>query len=76
MTPEELTTVGIALYGDRWQTELGRALGLKDGRRVRQWLKEERPITVEHQSKLLDLVTKRQQEINNAMSLMKSMKIG
>jgi len=39
-----LTTVGQALYGERWQTYLARDLDLADGRRVRQWLSGDRPI--------------------------------
>jgi len=35
---------GKALYGERWQTDLARDLGLSDGRRIRQWLSGDRPI--------------------------------
>nr|WP_276591270.1 transcriptional regulator [Moraxella bovis] len=35
--------MGTALYGTQWQSDLARALNV-DSRRVRQWLKEERPI--------------------------------
>ncbi|MGH0003495.1 hypothetical protein ACQU0X_25755 [Pseudovibrio ascidiaceicola] len=35
---------GEALYGDRWQADLARSLGLSDGRRIRQWLSGDRPI--------------------------------
>lgn len=38
-----LVNTGKALYGDRWQTDIGRDLGV-DSRRVRQWLASERPI--------------------------------
>jgi hypothetical protein len=41
---EMLIKSGIALYGERWQTELARSLGLSDGRRIRQWLSGDRPI--------------------------------
>lgn len=44
MSKELLIAAGEALYGDRWQTPLARDLGLPDGRRVRQWLNDERPI--------------------------------
>ncbi|TWV18286.1 helix-turn-helix domain-containing protein, partial [Klebsiella pneumoniae] len=37
---------GQLLFGERWQTELARALGLSDGRRIRQWLSGDRPIPV------------------------------
>lgn len=42
--PDELEEAGQALYGDRWQTDLKRALGISDTRRIRQWMSEDRPI--------------------------------
>ena len=41
-----LISAGQLLFGERWQTELARALGLSDGRRIRQWLSGDRPIPV------------------------------
>lgn len=41
-----LISAGQLLFGERWQTELARALGLTDGRRIRQWLSGDRPIPV------------------------------
>lgn len=41
-----LISSGQLLFGERWQTELARALGLSDGRRIRQWLSGDRPIPV------------------------------
>lgn len=38
--PDELVIAGQALYGDRWQTDLSKALGLSDPRRIRQWLSD------------------------------------
>lgn len=38
MTPKQLATVGKALYGERWQTELAIALGITD-RNMRRWAK-------------------------------------
>ncbi|MEC9346040.1 MAG: transcriptional regulator [Pseudomonadota bacterium] len=43
MTPDTLQRVGECLYGERWQSDLARLLGL-DSRRVRQWMAGERPI--------------------------------
>lgn len=43
MTIEHLTKIGIALYGTQWQSDLARALDI-ESRRIRQWLKEERPL--------------------------------
>lgn len=42
--PAELAEAGQALYGERWQTDLARDLGLSDGRRIRQWMSGDRPI--------------------------------
>ena len=41
--PAQLERAGNLLYGDRWQTDLARALEIND-RRVRQWMSIERPI--------------------------------
>ena len=38
----DLPTIGAALYGSRWQSELARALG-EDSRRVRHWTDGTRP---------------------------------
>ena len=40
----ELEKVGVALFGKQWQSDLARALGLSDSRRIRQWLSGDRPI--------------------------------
>jgi hypothetical protein len=42
--PDELAEAGQALYGERWQTDLARDLGIADARRVRQWMTGDRPI--------------------------------
>ena len=39
-----LRMAGEALYGERWQTDMTSALGLRDPRRIRQWLSREKPI--------------------------------
>lgn len=44
MSKQTLIDAGRALYGERWQTDLARDLGLSDGRRIRQWLSGDRPI--------------------------------
>lgn len=43
-TSKHLKAAGVALFGPRWQTALARALGMRDGRRVRQWMTGDRPI--------------------------------
>jgi len=41
---DTLKSVGVALYGPRWQTNLARDLNLSDARRVRQWITGDRRI--------------------------------
>lgn len=36
MQPKELRTLSVKLFGDRWQTNLARGLGV-DGSTVRRW---------------------------------------
>lgn len=42
MNKDQLITIGQALYGTQWQSDLARALNI-DSRRIRQWLNDERP---------------------------------
>lgn len=42
--PAELAQAGQALYGERWQSDLARDLGLSDPRRIRQFMAGERKI--------------------------------
>lgn len=67
---KKLTTVGKALYGDRFQSDLTRALGLSDSRRMRQWLSGDRPIPIGVWGDLKALLKKRQQTIQSAISLL------
>jgi hypothetical protein len=43
MTPAELADIGRALYGERWQSALARAIAVSD-RTMRYWAAGERPI--------------------------------
>ena len=54
-----LISAGQLLFGERWQTELARALGLSDGRRIRQWLSGDRPIPVGISDDLRELLEDR-----------------
>ncbi len=58
---------GEALYGDRWQTDLTRALGLKDARRIRQWISGDRPIPDGVWSDICDLLHKRKIHIDDVL---------
>jgi hypothetical protein len=46
MTPDQLRTAGMALYGPEWQSPLARALGV-GARAVRKWLAGETPVPSE-----------------------------
>lgn len=59
---ERLRRCGAVLYGDRWQSDLARALGVND-RRVRQWMSGERPIPPGIWTDIAGLLRKRQQEV-------------
>lgn len=64
----ELTAVGKALYGDRWQTALAKALGLSDARRIRQWLKGDRPIPVGVWADVAALLRQREMSIKTILA--------
>ena len=59
--------VGKALYGGRWQTDLARDLGLSDGRRIRQWLSDERPIPAGVWRELGQLLAERKKLISDVL---------
>lgn len=54
---------GGLLYGERWQTELSSQLGLKDARRMRQWLSGDRPFPQGIEKEITDLLVKRKEAI-------------
>lgn len=60
---------GKALYGDRWQTDLARDLGHSDGRRVRQWLNDERPIPDNIRIQIVNLLIERKKTIDNVLTV-------
>ena len=62
-----LISAGQALYGERWQTDLARDLGLSDARRIRQWLSGDRPIpALEYE--LMGLLVDRQSLVSIAIA--------
>lgn len=61
--PSELAKAGETLFGDRWQTDLSRALKLSDARRIRQWMAGERPIPVGVWADICGLLRHRQTSI-------------
>ncbi|PPV06801.1 hypothetical protein [Xanthomonas axonopodis] len=56
-----LVRVGHALYGDRWQSDLARALGVND-RRLRAWMQGERKPPVGIWGDIAGLLRQRNQE--------------
>ncbi|MEQ7870764.1 hypothetical protein V6R97_08930 [Chromohalobacter salexigens] len=42
--PNDLEAAGEVLYGERWQSDLARALGISDPRRIRAFMHGERSI--------------------------------
>ena len=64
---QRLIDAGKALYGDRWQTDLARALGLSDARRLRQWLSEDRPIPAGVWDDITTLLRDRQRTIDTVL---------
>ena len=63
----ELESVGKALYGDRWQSDLSRGLGV-DSRRVRQWMSGDRPIPVGVWADIAGFLRKRQTDIKSILN--------
>jgi len=67
-TKELLTLTGRALYGERWQTDIARDLGLTDGRRVRQWLSGDRPVPPGVWKALAELLEERKRKLDCALA--------
>lgn len=63
----KLIKAGKALYGERWQTDLARDLGLSDGRRIRQWLSGDRPIPEGVWKDITALLSERKAVIDDAL---------
>ncbi len=68
---ELLESTGKALYGERWQSELARDLGFSDGRRIRQWLSQDRPVPEGICEDLTRLLNERAQAINASLKNLK-----
>lgn len=68
VTTDRLRRCGEALYGDRWQTDIARDLGLGDARRIRQWMAGERPIPAGVWDDLAALLIKRKTLIDAILS--------
>lgn len=64
---ELLKSAGIALYGERWQSDIARALKINDSRRIRQWMAGERPIPQGVFNDLKQLLESRKVEIDKVL---------
>lgn len=69
---KNLTIVGEALFGKRFQSDLTRALGLSDSRRMRQWLAGDRPIPPDVWQDLKVLLETRSKSIQFALDMVQS----
>ncbi len=70
MTIEELEQAGRLLYGDQWQSNLARDLGI-DSRRIRQWLTGDRPISDWLEGDVIKLLTQNQEGISKYLDSIK-----
>ena len=75
---EELVLAGIALFGEHWQTDLTRPLGLSDTRRIRQWMAPKdnkanyRPIPIGVWEDIIKLLEERKIQIDNVLEKLES----
>lgn len=73
--PNELKMAGAALFGDRWQTDLSRALGLSDARRIRQRMTGDRPIPFGIWDDIKTLLNNRQLTIKKVLKALKTNRV-
>jgi hypothetical protein len=70
VTPELLRLVGEALYGERWQTPLSRALGVGD-RTVRRWASGEDKPKPAIAAELAEVMRARRDKITEALEALR-----
>lgn len=73
MTPDEFHTIGTALYGPRWQSDLSRDMEVSD-RSIRRWLNGQNPIPDGIVDRLADLISRRASVLVDMMALIKSIR--
>lgn len=66
VTPDRLAKIATLLLGHRWQRPLSRELGVDD-RLVRRWASGERPIPAWVETRLLEMVEQRAEEIRRVL---------
>lgn len=64
--PKDLRKSGEVLFGQRWQTDMAKALKV-DSRRVRQWVAGERPLPKTIDKEILTLLQQRQKKIEQLL---------
>jgi hypothetical protein len=69
MTPDTLRTVGRALFGARWQTDLSLALGI-NARTIRSWLSGRNVIPEGVQDELRRIVKDRMAELPDVLAML------
>ena len=63
----KLIKIGKAAFGDNWQSQTARAIGV-DPRRIQQWVREDRIVPDSVLSELLRILRKRSSEIADCIS--------
>lgn len=63
MTPRQLESIGVALFGTQWQSDLARALGCGD-RTIRHWALGTRPVPDGTRDALRDLLRDKSRKLN------------
>lgn len=71
MGPKEFRKSGEVLFGPRWQTDIARALGV-NSRRVRQWIKGERPLPDTIDRDIIKLLENRKLKIETVLNSIRS----
>lgn len=73
ITPDILKTVGNALYGTQWQTDLAKALNLSSTRRLRAWIAGERNIPQAIRGELIELLLQNSKETKEIAKKLKNL---
>ena len=59
MNNQKLTQTGQALFGERWKTDLAKALGYKGGSIIHRWMDGSRPFPRDIEERLKELLNER-----------------
>lgn len=64
---QELETLGKVLYGEQWQSNLSRDLGLSSSRRMREWVAGDRKIPIGIWDEISGLLKEKQLKISELL---------